>query len=89
MMYSQTTNRNSPHFADMIRLFSQGEWVDLPFSEADVAAATTDSFDLKEGRDDCRNGAWQSFTNPEFENESDCAEYYDSQRLDEIEQRGL
>lgn len=91
MTYSQITNRNSPHFADMTRLFSQGEWVDLPFSEADVAAAATDSLELEEGREDCRNGAWQSFTNPEFESESDCVEYYESLyqlRREEIEARG-
>ena len=90
MTYSQTTNRNSPHFADMTRLFSQGKWVDLPFRDADVAAATTESLSLTEGKGDCKNGAWQQFTSPRFANQGACVEYYDSlrqQRLVEIQRR--
>lgn len=90
MTYSQTTNRNSPHFADMTRLFSQGQWVDLPFREADVAAAAVESLTLTEGKDDCRSGRWQEFTNPKFANQGACVEYYDSlrrQRLAEIQRR--
>lgn len=48
MAYSQTTNPNSPHFADQTKAFSQGNWMNLPFREADVAAAATETLQIKE-----------------------------------------
>ena len=41
LTYSQSTDPASPHFADQTRLFSRGEWVRLPFTPAEVAAAAT------------------------------------------------
>jgi acyl-homoserine-lactone acylase len=75
LAYSQTTNPNSPHFADMTELFSRGEWVDLPFREADVAAAAIESVQVTEGQNDCKNGGWQAFTNPSFKNQGDCVKH--------------
>jgi acyl-homoserine-lactone acylase len=34
--YSQSTDPENPHFADMTRLFSASGWVDLPFDEGDI-----------------------------------------------------
>jgi len=34
--YSQSTDPESPHFADMTRLFSQSGWVKMPFKEGDI-----------------------------------------------------
>jgi acyl-homoserine lactone acylase PvdQ len=90
MTYSQSTNPNSPHFADQTKLFSQRQWVDLPFREVDVAAAATETTSLVEGKDACRNGGWQAFTNPSFANHGACIEHYDAlreQRLAEIRER--
>lgn len=41
LTYSQSSDPASPHFADQTRLFSRGEWVRLPFTPAEVAAAAT------------------------------------------------
>lgn len=74
--YSQSTNPNSPHFADQTRLFSEGKWVNLPFREEDVAAATTESAHLVEGAGDCRHGGWRRFTNPSFADRGACLRHY-------------
>ncbi len=34
--YSQSTNPDSPHFSDMTRVFSDQEWLTLPFRERDI-----------------------------------------------------
>jgi acyl-homoserine-lactone acylase len=38
LTYSQSTNPASPFYADMTRLYSNKEWVDMPFCEADIRA---------------------------------------------------
>ncbi len=38
LTYAQSTNPDSEHFADMTRLYSAGEWIDLPFCDADIEA---------------------------------------------------
>ncbi len=34
--YSESTDPENPHYADMTRLFSQSGWVKLPFKEGDI-----------------------------------------------------
>jgi acyl-homoserine-lactone acylase len=36
--YSQSDNPDSPHSADMTRLYSKGQWITLPFYEQDIRA---------------------------------------------------
>ncbi len=43
LTYSQSTNPASPYYSDQTRMFSQKQWVSLPFHEADVKAATLES----------------------------------------------
>tara|TARA_R110002072_G_scaffold301164_3_gene480246 strand:+ start:23958 stop:26282 length:2325 start_codon:yes stop_codon:yes gene_type:complete len=38
LSYSQSEDPRSPHFADQTRLYSQSQWLDLPFYEADILA---------------------------------------------------
>jgi len=38
LTYSQSPEPDSPHYADLTRLYARGEWIDLPFSEADILA---------------------------------------------------
>ena len=38
LTYSQSPEPDSPHYADMTRLYSQREWVRLPFSDAQINA---------------------------------------------------
>jgi acyl-homoserine-lactone acylase len=90
LTYSQSPNPDSPHFADQTLLFSQKQWVDLPFTDAEVSAAAVSSADLSEGKADCKKDGWQAFTNPAFADQSACVEYYNAlriQRLDEIKAR--
>lgn len=90
LTYSQSTNPASPHFDDMTRRFSAGEWVDLPFREKDVAAATLTKIRLFEGKLDCLQGGWKQFTNPAFANQGECVSYYEDlrrRRMEEIRDR--
>ncbi|MEK6807204.1 MAG: acylase [Pseudomonadota bacterium] len=48
LTYSQSTNPASPHYADQSRLFSNKQWVQPPFCEADVMAAAQSSLLLTE-----------------------------------------
>ena len=36
--YSQSPEPDSPHYADMTRLYARGEWVKLPFEETEINA---------------------------------------------------
>ncbi|MEX2332849.1 MAG: penicillin acylase family protein, partial [Pseudohongiella sp.] len=38
LSYSQSEDSRSPHFADQTRLYSQSQWLDLPFHEEDILA---------------------------------------------------
>ena len=38
LTYSQSPEPDSPHHADQTRLYSRGEWIDLPFSDAEIQA---------------------------------------------------
>ena len=40
LTYSLSANPESPHHADQTRMFARKEWLELPFREADVEAAT-------------------------------------------------
>ena len=44
LTYSLSANPESPHYDDQTRMFSRKEWIDLPFHEADVQAATLDEY---------------------------------------------
>ncbi|HEX9816421.1 MAG TPA: penicillin acylase family protein, partial [Candidatus Thermoplasmatota archaeon] len=46
LTYSQSTNPASPYYSDQTRMFSQKQWVSLPFHDADVNAATLDAMTL-------------------------------------------
>ncbi len=36
--YSQSPEPDSPHYSDMTHLYAKGEWLKLPFSDAEIAA---------------------------------------------------
>lgn len=90
LTYSQSPNPDSPHFADMTQLYSQKEWVELPFHEKDVARAATETVRLAEGKDDCKHQGWRKFTQPSFAHQGACVAYFNDlakQRLEEIRKR--
>lgn len=39
LTYSQSTNPASPHYADMTRVYSAEEWVDMPYCDDDIEAS--------------------------------------------------
>ena len=47
LTYSQSTNPASPHFADMTRVYSAKEWVDMPFCAAEIEADTVSEIVLE------------------------------------------
>ncbi|MDH5501082.1 MAG: penicillin acylase family protein [Gammaproteobacteria bacterium] len=38
LTYSQSPEPESAHFADLTKLYSRGEWIDFPFTEAEILA---------------------------------------------------
>jgi acyl-homoserine-lactone acylase len=38
LAYSQSDDPGSPHYADLTRLYSRGEWIRLPFTDEEIAA---------------------------------------------------
>jgi acyl-homoserine-lactone acylase len=38
LTYSQSPEPESPHYADLTKLYSQGEWIDFPFTEEEILA---------------------------------------------------
>ena len=38
LAYSQSQEPDSPHYADLTRLYSRGDWVEFPFTDAEIAA---------------------------------------------------
>ena len=48
LTYSQSTNPESPHYADSTRLYSESAWIDMPFCEADRDAQEIDRVTIEE-----------------------------------------
>lgn len=46
LAYSESPNPDSPHYADQTRMFSQKEWIDLPFSLPALQAAARSTLHL-------------------------------------------
>ncbi len=46
--YSLSQNVNSPWYKDQTWMYSNKQWIDLPFSEADIAAQTLSVLELSE-----------------------------------------
>jgi len=38
LTYSQSQEPESPHYADLTQLYSEGKWIRFPFSEEDIEA---------------------------------------------------
>lgn len=81
LTYSLSADPNSPHFSDQTKRYSAKSWIDIPFHQDDVVAASLSHVVLKEGASDCANKGWQtlSATQP-FTSEASCATYFESLR---------
>ncbi|WP_244928783.1 penicillin acylase family protein [Nocardioides sp. W7] len=80
LAFSQSTNPNSPHYSDMTRMYSKKQWVDLPVTESDVAAATTSSTYLVEDSGVCLDDGWREGLGVDFADERACLAHYDGMR---------
>ncbi|MBT4510942.1 MAG: hypothetical protein HOC20_01855 [Chloroflexi bacterium] len=78
LTYSLTANPNSPHYIDQTKMYSQKEWLDIPFNDEDVEAAALEKMTLTEGGSDCLDDGWQEFGQPAFESCDECLEYFES-----------
>ncbi|MEE3331162.1 MAG: penicillin acylase family protein [Myxococcota bacterium] len=72
LTYSLSAERTSAHFADQTKLYSEKNWVEIPFRHEDVVAATLSHTVLSEGAEDCADGGWISFTTQDFDDETAC-----------------
>lgn len=48
LTYSQSTNPESPHFADATQLYSESGWIDMPYCDADVDANAIERLTISE-----------------------------------------
>ena len=90
LAYSQSTNPDSPHYSDMTRAYSDKRWIELPFKQADVAAAAVSTLQLTEGAAQCDSEGWKRFGNPVFTDQAQCSAHFKTlreTRLREIRDR--
>jgi acyl-homoserine-lactone acylase len=80
LTYSQSTNPESPHFADQTRLYSSYGWDDLRFAEEGVVAGTVHSYVVSEGQQDCLRNGWRKFGAPTFKSQGECVSYFTTMR---------
>jgi acyl-homoserine-lactone acylase len=78
LTYSISGNPDSPHYDDMTRRLSEVRFYDLPYTEAEVLAAALHEVVLNEGVSDCRDGGWQRYSIPTFEDEQQCVGYFEA-----------
>jgi len=80
LAYSQSTNPASPHYSDMTRAYSDKRWIELPFTQADVAAAAVSTLQLIEGAAQCEGESWKRFGNPIFADQAQCSQHFKTVR---------
>lgn len=76
LTYSQSTNTESPHYADQTKLFSEKAFIDIPYLLEDVREAATQTTELSEGTEQCAQEGWRIFMMPAFVDESACREHF-------------
>lgn len=90
LAYSQSTNPASPHYSDMTQAYSDKRWIELPFKQADVAAAAVSTLQLTEGTAQCEGAGWKQFGRPAFEDQAQCNAHFKAlseARIQEINAR--
>ncbi|MCP5089723.1 MAG: hypothetical protein GY949_02240, partial [Gammaproteobacteria bacterium] len=76
LTYSISGNADSQHYADMTKRLADVRFYDLPYTEAEVLAAALSEVALTEGISDCRDGGWQRYSSPSFEDEQQCVSHF-------------
>jgi len=67
-------------------MFSNKEWLEIPFRSEDVRAATLEETHLTEGKRDCFQGGWAEYMVPSFKNQGQCVKYFDGLRNDRMKE---
>jgi len=80
LTYSIATDPTSPHFSDMTKLYSDKQWVDLPYHMHDVKKAALSNEYLAEGSKSCNGGGWKEYSEPSFSNARECKDYFEALR---------
>lgn len=78
LAYSMTTNPESPRYVEQTKMYSQKQWLNIPFREEDVKAASLTTVNLTEGIADCKGDGWELFVEPAFENPEQCQQHFQS-----------
>lgn len=84
LTYGMTTNTASSRYLEQTEMYAHKQWLDIPFREEDVVAATQETLNLSEGPADCKNGGWQAFALPAFGSEHACDTYLESLRAQRV-----
>lgn len=81
LTYSQSTNPNSPYYADQTRLYSQKGWDTIKYTDAQIAAdPNLRTYTVQEDKRDCMDGGWQAFEQPAFASQGECVAYFQRAR---------
>jgi acyl-homoserine-lactone acylase len=81
LTYSQSTNPNSPYYADQTRLYSHKGWDTIKYTDAQLAADPNLRVSLvQEDKRDCMDGGWQGFEQPAFGSQGECVAYFEQAR---------
>jgi acyl-homoserine-lactone acylase len=76
LTYAQSTNPNSPYYADQTRLYSQHGWDTIKYTDAQLAADhNLRTYMVREDKRDCMNGGWQKFEQWAFASQRECIAY--------------
>jgi len=84
LAYSISGNPQSAHYADMTRMFSRKELVDLPYELEDVEAAALHTIEVRLGAADCGNEGWRNFPALKVSGEQDCRAAYRAIRASQL-----
>ncbi len=81
LTYSQSTNPNSPYYADQTRLYSAKGWDTIKYTRAQLAAdPNVRVYTVQEDKRDCMNGGWRGFEQPPFASQGECVSYFERAR---------
>src|SRR6266545_192429 len=81
LTYSQSTNPNSPYYADQTRLYSQKGWDTIKYTDAQIASdPNLRTYTVQEDKRDCMDGGWRGFQQPPFSSQGECVAYFERAR---------
>jgi acyl-homoserine-lactone acylase len=81
LTYSQSTDPNSPYYADQTRLYSRKGWDTIKYTDAQISAdPNLRTYTVQEDKRDCLDGGWRGFQQPPFASQGECVAYFERAR---------